>query len=57
MTFTIKEVAADLKVQDETVYKLVREGKLEAFKIGNRYRFTEAALNKFKEKATNETMS
>lgn len=57
MVLTISEVAADLKVQPETVYKLILSGKLKAFRIGNRYRIADEELVKFKERATNETMS
>jgi excisionase family DNA binding protein len=49
MTFTIKEVAADLRVTESTVYKLIQTGRLKAFKIGNRLRIKELDLDKFKE--------
>jgi len=49
MVLTVNEVAADLKVQKSTVYKLITSGKLKAFKIGNRFRVTQEDLNKFKE--------
>jgi len=49
MVLTISEVAADLKVEPETVYKLIRLGKLKAFKVGNRYRIQSEDLAAYKE--------
>jgi excisionase family DNA binding protein len=57
LILTIMEVTVDLKVANETVYRLIHSGKLKAFKIGNRYRVTEEELKRYKEEATNETMS
>lgn len=57
MILTISEVAADLKVRNETVYTLIRSGRLKAFRIGNRFRITQEDLEKFKEEAKNEVMS
>lgn len=51
MVLTVSEVAADLKVREETVYKLIQSGRLKAFKIGNRFRVMETDLNNFKEEA------
>jgi len=36
---TIKEVAGYLKVTERTLYRLVREGKIPAFKVGGSWRF------------------
>ena len=36
---TIKEVADYLKITDRTLYRMVQEGKLPAFKVGNSWRF------------------
>lgn len=57
MVLTVGEVAIDLKVRNETVYTLIRSGKLKAFRIGNRFRIMSEDLEKFKEEAKNETMS
>ncbi len=51
MTFTIKEVAADLRITESTVYKLIQSGRLKAFRIGNRLRIRQEDLDKFKEEA------
>lgn len=39
-TLTAAEVAAKLKVEVETVYRMCRSGKWQATKIGRLYRFT-----------------
>jgi len=57
MILTVGEVAIDLKVRNETVYTLIRSGKLKAFRIGNRFRIMSEDLEKFKEEAKNEVMS
>lgn len=57
MALTLGDIKADLKITNETVYRLIRLGKLKAFKIGNRYRILEEDLKKYKEEAINETMS
>ena len=41
---TIKETAARLGVSPHTVYTLVREGDLPAFRVRNQWRVTELSL-------------
>ncbi|MGQ5490567.1 helix-turn-helix domain-containing protein [Thauera sp. ZXT1-4] len=41
---TIKEVAAFLKVNDRTVYRLAAARKLPAFKVGGTWRFLRADI-------------
>ena len=36
---TVKEISELLKVHQGTVYKMVREGRIPAFKIGSDWRF------------------
>ncbi len=36
---SVKEVADFLKITEETVYNLAKEGKIPATKIGNQWRF------------------
>ncbi len=36
---TIREVADYLKVTERTLYRLVKDGELPAFKVGNSWRF------------------
>jgi excisionase family DNA binding protein len=36
---TVKEVSELLKIHEDTVYKMVREGRIPAFRIGSDWRF------------------
>jgi excisionase family DNA binding protein len=36
---TVKEVSELLKIHESTVYKMVREGRIPAFRIGSEWRF------------------
>lgn len=42
---TIREVADYLKVTERTLYRLVQEGKLPAFKVGNSWRLRRADID------------
>lgn len=44
---TIKEVANYLKMNEKTIYKLAKERKIPAFKIGGNWRFKREAINKW----------
>ena len=44
---TVREVAECLKVHTSTVYRLIRERQLPAFKIGSDYRFDQDAIEKW----------
>jgi excisionase family DNA binding protein len=46
---TIPEVARFLQVHPTTVYRLVRQGKLPAFKIGSEYRFNRETIEQWVE--------
>jgi len=41
---TVAEVAAFLRVNRSTVYKLIRRGELPAFKVGSDWRFNRAQI-------------
>ncbi len=41
---TVKEVCELLRVHPSTVYKLVRQGKLPSFRVGNEWRFRKDAI-------------
>lgn len=41
---TLEEVAAYLKAGKRTVYRLVQDGKIPAFKLGGSWRFRRAEL-------------
>ncbi len=45
----IEEVAKRFKVNVTTVYRLVQQGKLPAFKVGNQWRFREDRLEEWVE--------
>ena len=45
--FTIKEVAAYLKLAEKTAYRLASEGKLPGFKIGGSWRFRESKIDRW----------
>lgn len=43
--FTLEEVAKYLKVGKRTIYRLVAEKKIPAFKVGGAWRFTRADID------------
>ena len=45
--FNIDELAAYLKIPKSTGYKLVREGKIPAQKVGRHWRFHRGALDRW----------
>jgi DNA binding domain, excisionase family len=47
---TITQVAEYLQISEVTTYKLVSEGKIDAFKIGRHWRVKKDDLNEFIEK-------
>ena len=44
---SIQEVARRFRVNTTTVYRLVKRGKLPAFKVGNQWRFSEERLQEW----------
>jgi len=44
---TIKEVADYLKINEKTIYKLAKEKKIPAFKIGGNWRFKKEAIDEW----------
>ena len=44
---TVEEVARRFGVNVTTVYRLVQQGRLPAFKIGNQWRFSETRLEEW----------
>ena len=51
--FYITEVAAMLRVGTPTIYKLIREGKLKAIKIGRAWKIPEEAINSYIQSLSN----
>jgi excisionase family DNA binding protein len=47
---TIREVASYLKMTEKTIYKLAKERKIPAFKIGGNWRFKKEAIDEWIEK-------
>lgn len=44
---TLRQVAEYLKVTERTLYRLVQEGQLPAFKVGNSWRFRRDDLDRW----------
>lgn len=53
--YTIKEVAEILKVAYLTVYRWVKDGKIEAYQLGKEYRIKKDDLDKFMESSKYKT--
>lgn len=53
--YTIKEVAEILKVAYLTVYRWVKDGKIEAYKLGKEYRIKKTDIEKFVEGSKYQT--
>jgi excisionase family DNA binding protein len=45
--FTLREVAQYLKVTERTIYRLVAEQRIPAFKVGGSWRFRQADLDEW----------
>jgi excisionase family DNA binding protein len=46
-TMTVEEVATELKVRNETIYKYRKSGRLKGVRIGRRWRFSRENIRKF----------
>ena len=57
MALSVLEVAKDMGVSKDTVYKEIREGRLKAFRVGKqKFRISEAELEAYKTRNTVEPM-
>ena len=54
---TTKEVARYLRVDQYTIYRLVTQKKIPAFKIGNQWRFKRSILDRWLKSKMNTTAS
>ena len=54
---TLKEVAEFLKLSELSLYRLLRERKIPAFKIGQQWRFKKSALDKWIEEKMQENQN
>jgi excisionase family DNA binding protein len=46
-TFTLKELSEHLRIHPTTIYKLLREGRLPGFRVGNSWRFNRFAIQEW----------
>ena len=52
---TRKELSELLHISKGTLLRLIHDGKIEAFQIGNSFRFTKEAVEEFVERSTFNT--
>lgn len=52
--YTAKELAQLLQLHHTTVYNLIKEGKIESFKVGSSVRISHDALEKYIKENANE---
>jgi excisionase family DNA binding protein len=45
---TLNEVAEFLRVHPSTVYRLIRDGRIPAFRVGSDWRFTLEAIDRWR---------
>ncbi len=45
---TVNEVAGQLRVHRSTIYRLLKEGQIPAFKVGSDWRFNQEELDKWR---------
>ena len=53
---TVIEVAEQLRISDESVYRLVRSGKLRAMRVGGLWRITQDAVAELLHVGLNEAL-
>ena len=53
---TIKEVADYLKLTERTLYRLVQEGRVPGFKVGNSWRFKRADIEDWIERQKEQVL-
>ena len=54
---TVKEVSELLKIHEATIYKMIRKGKIPAFKIGSDWRFRKEEIARWMVERTRLTIS
>jgi excisionase family DNA binding protein len=52
--YSVEEVAGLLKIGISTTYMLVRNGTIQGFKIGYRWKISESALNNYIERQSGQ---
>jgi excisionase family DNA binding protein len=53
--YTIKELADVLRVHQTTIYRLLHQGRLPAFRVGSNWRFDGAAIERWQSAQAFET--
>lgn len=49
VTYSVHELAARWKVNEPTIYKMIKRGRLRGFKVGVGYRFTDREIREYEE--------
>jgi len=49
---TLKEVASYLRVTEKTIYRLLRQGKIPAAKVGHQWRFNRASIGEWLQRSS-----
>jgi excisionase family DNA binding protein len=44
---TVSELANYLRLHEQTVYKMAKEGRVPAYKVGNRWRFRKGVIDEW----------
>jgi excisionase family DNA binding protein len=52
--FTVQEISKMLKIHEQTIFRWIREGKLESIKVGRNQRVTKEQLDNFLNKNKEE---
>ena len=50
---TVKEVAEYLQLDEHTIYRMAREGKIPAFKVANQWRFKREMIEEWLQRQIN----
>jgi excisionase family DNA binding protein len=51
---TLQEVASRLRVSDDTIYRLLKKGGMNGFKVGLQWRINESELARFMDDMSNK---
>jgi len=51
--WTVKEVAEYLQLDEHTIYRMAREGKIPAFKVANQWRFKREMIEEWLQRQIN----
>ena len=52
----LEETAEYLRVSNQTVYNMIRDGRIKAYKIGREWKFLRADIMAYLESASNESL-